>query len=306
MASVVQRINKENLSNAKGGLVKPPPWLPENVQYETVMGSMAYGVSSDSSDMDVYGFCIPKKDSIFPHLAGHIQGFGKKPEVFEQWQQHHIQDPSAGKEYDVTIYSIVKYFQLCMENNPNMIDSLFTPQNCVLHLSPIANMVRENRKLFLHKGAWHKFKGYAYSQLHKAEIKNPQPGSKRYEVYQKYGFDTKFCYHVVRLMGEVEQILTEGDLDLQNNREQLKAIRRGEVHIDEVKDYFTNKEKSLEKLYNESKLQYSPDEPRIRQLLVDCLEMHYGSLEDAVVNVDQAVLALREINEVIIKNQRLL
>ena len=28
-------------------------------------------------------------------------------------------------------------------------------------------MIRDARRLFLHKGAWWKFKGYAYSQLHK-------------------------------------------------------------------------------------------------------------------------------------------
>jgi len=306
MASIVKKISENNLKNINGGLVKPPSWLPENVVYETIIGSMAYGVSSDSSDMDVYGFCIPKKNFIFPHLSGHIRGFGKKPQGFDQWQEHHIQDPSAGKEYDVTIYSIVKYFQLCMENNPNMIDSLFTPQNCVLHMTPIANMVRENRKIFLHKGCFFKLKGYAYSQLHKAEIKNPKEGSKRWKTYQKYGMDTKFCYHVVRLLGQCEQILTDHDLDLQRNNEHLKAIRRGEVSFEEIKRYFNDKENSLEKLYSESKLQHSPDEPRIKQLLIDCLEQHYGSLKDAVVNVDQAVLALREINEVILKNQRLL
>ena len=26
------------------GLVKPPRWLPGNVQYETIMGSVAYGI----------------------------------------------------------------------------------------------------------------------------------------------------------------------------------------------------------------------------------------------------------------------
>jgi len=130
--------------------------------------------------------------------------------------------------------------------------------------------------------------------------------SSRVEMVKEHGVDTKFLYHTVRLINECEQILSEHDLDLQKNNEQLKAIRKGEVSFEHIKNWFNEKEISLEKLYNESKLQYSPDEPRIRQLLVDCLEMHYGSLEDAVVNVDQAVLALREINEVIIKNQRLL
>ena len=37
-----------------GGKLHPPSWLPDNLCYETMMGSVAYGVSSDTSDVDVY------------------------------------------------------------------------------------------------------------------------------------------------------------------------------------------------------------------------------------------------------------
>jgi predicted nucleotidyltransferase len=65
---------------ADRGLVRPPRWLPAKVQYETIMGSVAYGVSSDTSDVDVYGWAIPPRDNVFP-------------------------------------FGIVKFFQLAMENN---------------------------------------------------------------------------------------------------------------------------------------------------------------------------------------------
>ena len=126
-----------------------------------------------------------------------------------------------------------------MDNNPNMIDSLFTPRTCVLSCSKIGEMVRENRKLFLHKGSWHKFKGYAYSQMNKMRVKDPDQDSRRYEMVQKYGYDVKFAYHIVRLLDEVEQIMTEGDIDLMRNREQLKSIRRGEWEIEDIEEYFT-------------------------------------------------------------------
>ena len=75
----------------KSELISPPKFLENSVQYETIMGSMAYGVSGDSSDIDIYGFCIPKKDMIFPHLKGEILGFGRQTKRFEQYQQHGIQ-----------------------------------------------------------------------------------------------------------------------------------------------------------------------------------------------------------------------
>ena len=277
------------------GLIKPPRWLPGNVQYETIMGSVAYGVSSDTSDVDVYGWAIPPKDDLFPHLRGEVPGFGTPRPRFEQYQEHHVQDRDAlaghGRTYDLTIYGIVKFFNLAMENNPNVIDSLFTPVNCVLHSTRVGNLVRENRRLFLHKGAWPKFKGYAYSQLHKLTIKAPQ--GKRAELVEKHGFDTKFAYHVVRLLTEVEMILMEQDIDLQRNNEQLKAIRRGEWTEERLRQWCADKESHLERAYAESTLRTTPDEPKIRALLLNCLEDHYGSLEGCVVNPDRAVEALR-------------
>ena len=96
------------------------------------------------------------------------------------------------------------------------------------------------------------------------------------------GYSTKFMYHVVRLLSECEQILIEENLDLQRNREQLKSIRRGEWSLEQIEQYFADKEKQLEELYIKSTLQHKPDEAKIKALLLECLEMHYGSLEKAV------------------------
>src|SRR3954451_5519232 len=107
MANVVLELEQKKL-------VSPPKWLGANVHYLTIMGSVAYGVSNDTSDMDVYGFCIPPKEVIFPHLAGEIIGFGTQKKRFNQWQQHHVNDASAlaghGREYDLTVYNVVDYF----------------------------------------------------------------------------------------------------------------------------------------------------------------------------------------------------
>jgi predicted nucleotidyltransferase len=282
---------------ADQGLIKPPRWLPGNIQYETIMGSVAYGVSSDTSDLDIYGWAIPPREEIFPHLRGEILGFGKSGSRFEVYQEHHVQDRDAlaghGRMYDLTIFGIVKFFNLAMENNPNIIDSLFTPTTCVLHSTRAGNLVRESRKRFLHKGAWPKFKGYAYSQLHKMAVKTPQ--GKRAELVAQHGFDTKFGYHVVRLIGEVEQILMEGDIDLQRNNEPLKAIRRGEWTEARLRQWFAEKESHLERVYAESTLRAVPDEDGIKALLVNCLEEHYGSLEGCVVDPDRGLVALRNI-----------
>ena len=299
--SVVLRLTEK-------GIARPPKFLPANTHYETVMGSVAYGVSGDSSDMDVYGFCIPPKDEIFPHLRGEVIGFGSPAPRFSQYQQHHLQDADAlagaGRDYDLTIYNIVDYLQLVMKNNPNIIDSLFTPDTCVLHITRIGQMVRDARQSFLHKGCWHTFKGYAYQQITK--MAGHERTGKRKEVVERFGFDVKFAYHVVRLLNEVEQILTEGDLDLTRNREQLKSIRRGEWTELQVREYFTKKASELETLYQNSALPWGPDEAKVKQLLLACLEEHYGSLEKCIINPDEATTALREMAAVVAKYSRLI
>ena len=291
---LLKRLNKEKLIN-------PPKFLLDNTAYLTMMGSVAYGVADIDSDVDLYGFCIPPKEHLFPHLAGEVRGFGKQVEPFQQYQKHHINDKSTGKEYDITVYSIVKFFNLCMQCNPNMVDALFTRRNLVIHSTPLAELVRENRKLFLHKGAYKKFKSYAFSQLHKAKIKKPKEGSSREEDYKEHGYSTKFVYHLVRLLDEIEQILITHDLDLMRNKEQLKAIRRGEWTLKQAESYFEEREHTLDKIYTESSLREFPAEDELKTLLLRCLEEHYGSLEKVIIPESSLLQDLKRISDVVSK-----
>ncbi len=281
MSSTIQRLTEQ-------GHIIPPSWLPDNVRYETIMGSHCYGVSTADSDWDIVGFCVPPKDIVFPHLAGVVQGFGQQVQKFVCYQKHHVRVGIL--TYDLNSYNIVHYFHLCMQNNPNMIDSLFVPRECIIHASKISEMVREKRKMFLHKGAWHRFKGYAYAQLCK----------------MKLSYDVKFAYHLVRLLGEIEQILAEGDIDLRRNREHLKAIRRGDVSEADIRQWAAEKEHTLERLYETSSLPWRPDEDAIKQLLLNCLEEHYGSLEGCVVTDMAPVLVLRQMADILDKNRSLI
>jgi len=288
-------------------LIKPPEWLLSNTCYLSIVGSVAYGAAdtNHNSDLDLYGWCIPKKDVVFPHTVGIVKDFGWQGEEFSQWQQHHVFDKDSlggrGREYDFQIFNIVKYFNLLMENNPTVIDSLFTPRECVVHCTEVGNIVRDNRKLFLSKRCWAKYKGYAMSQLHKMAGHNRS--GKRKEVQEKYGFDLKFALHVVRLLYEAEMILQEGDLDLRRHNEHLKAIRRGELTEVEIRKWATEKEFQLEKVYFNSLLPEKPDEGVIKNLLLNCLEMHYGKLDNIIINPDKNYDILKQIKKLIGDNE---
>jgi hypothetical protein len=75
--------------------------------------------------------------------------------------------------------------------------------------------------------------------------------------------------------------MSTGDLDLEESKEQLKDIRKGNWTQAKVIEYFEWKEKALEELYNDTKeIPYKPRTEEIRDLLFKCLEMHFTSIRD--------------------------
>jgi len=127
--------------NAKGGV----PWLPKRTVYLTKHGSHAYGTSLPTSDLDLRGIAIPPKE----YLLGYVKGF-------EQAKQD---DP------DFVVFGIQKFFTMASDCNPNALEIIFTDPSDHLVVTPIAERLFENRKLFLSRRTKHTFAGYAHSQL---------------------------------------------------------------------------------------------------------------------------------------------
>ena len=271
-----------------------PKWMKDSIQYECLMGSYAYGLHTKESDKDIYGFCIPTKVILFPHqIGGHIEGFGRRPQGFEQFQKCY-------DDVDFTIFGIVKYFDLCLHNNPNVIDSLFVPDSCICQMTKIGQLVRDNRRKFLCSKLWHTYKGYAYSQLRKLKNKDPNSG-KRKDLIEKYGFDTKFAYHIVRLVDYAEQLLQFGDMDIQRDKERWKSIRAGEWTLNQIEEHFYEKEKSLQVLYEKTSLPHDMQYEPIKELLLNCLEHHYGSLDKMVSRENKSDIILNELQQLLNK-----
>ena len=123
-------------------------WNPEKyLIFETLTGSRLYGTFTEHSDYDYRGICIPPAwvtSSLF-------QNFEQKDSGFE--------------EPDRVIYSMSKFFKLCADANPNIIELLFTPENCWRYISTAGRWIIQNRDVFLSKKIRYTFSGYAYSQL---------------------------------------------------------------------------------------------------------------------------------------------
>ena len=90
--------------------------------------------------------------------------------------------------------------------------------------------------------------------------------------------------HRVRSGNNSNGLYEGGEVVLDRDGALYHSIRAGEWNEVRIVRWFEDKERSLERLYGESALPHEADEETLRRLLLECLEMHYGSLAAAVAD----------------------
>jgi predicted nucleotidyltransferase len=140
-------------------------WLKDNLVYLTVHGSRAYGLATESSDVDVKGICIPP-DEVENDLFQHFEQAENHPDV--EVQCAYLKNPKNPK-LESTVYSLRKFFILAANINPNIIELLWTHESDRLMYHKSISSLFEHRDLFLSSKAKFTFSGYAFAQAAKIE-----------------------------------------------------------------------------------------------------------------------------------------
>lgn len=249
-------------------VIEVPKFVIDGCAYLVKMGSEAYGVSTNKSDIDVYGFTVPPLDMVYPERAGYIPEFGTQPELFKQFQIDHVL--YNDNEYDFTVYNIVKFFEILRTGNPNIVETLFVPDRCVIYTSEIAEYVRSVRKMFLTKQYLYKTISYAVTQFNKIKTKNSN-NEKRQILIQKFGYDTKFAYHCCRCILQAEYVVKHNDLNLEVNAEFLIKVRQGIFTFAQLDDWKNEKLSYYDNMVKESSLPETTDEAVVKDILLKCL-----------------------------------
>ncbi len=113
--------------------------------FECISGSKAYGTNLPTSDTDIKGvFVLPEED------------------YFGLNYTEQISDESN----DVVYYELKRFIELLYRNNPNLLELLNSPADCVLYRHPVMDQVKP--ELFLSKLCKDTFAGYAMTQVRKA------------------------------------------------------------------------------------------------------------------------------------------
>ena len=141
-----------------------------------ISGSQAYGLALPHSDTDIKGvFILPKNE--FYGLT--------------------YVDQINNETNDIMYYEIKKFVELLLKNNPNILELLSTPEDCVLYRHAVMNLLKP--EMFLSRLCNQTFGQYAYAQIKKArglnkKILNP--------LDRKRKTILDFC-HVVKGQGSV-------------------------------------------------------------------------------------------------------
>lgn len=240
--------------------------LPDNMQWlknRTILltrtGSHAYGTNTPESDEDYRGVCIPP------------------PEYYLGLKSINEYNTSGGKNFvtngpediDITVTHINKFVRDALNGVPNNLDILFCRDEDIIYIDDFGKELRAMKKNFLSKALKHKFCGYAHAQKHKLIIKKGN-GTGRQELVEKYGYDTKFAMHAVRLLTSVIEILETHDYQTyRQNREWLLEIRNGKYTLEEIFEILDELEARVEELYVTSDLPEHCDYNKINDWLID-------------------------------------
>jgi predicted nucleotidyltransferase len=212
--------------------------LESFIIYRCVIGSRAYGLDTDESDTDRRGIYLAPAE-----LQWSLFG---APEQFE--------DNSAQSCY----WELQKFLALALRANPNILECLYSP--VVEKVTELGSELLASREAFLSQMIFQTFNGYAMSQFKKIEQDIRNTGEIKW----------KHAMHLLRLLLTGAGALREGRVPVrvENHRDRLLAVKRGEIEWSDVNDWRKELHRDFEKALAETKLPERPDYERANELLI--------------------------------------
>ena len=127
------------------------------------------------------------------------------------------------------------------------------------------------------KGSWYAFeKGADVEECIKTVDKQLLAYGRHLEQVKRLGYDPKFICHVVRLLDEGIQLLTEGRINLPlDNAQHVRDIKMGKYELPEILRWIEDREKLIEVAYVNCKLPNTPDMEAINKLQIQILDNYY-------------------------------
>ena len=175
-------------------------------------------------------------------------------------------------DLDLVTHSLRKFCRLAAKGNPTMQLPLFVPESAIVEVNPLGRELIAKRSMFLSRECGKAFLGHMMAQ--KARLAGDAGGrhGSRPDLVAKYGFDTKYAGHIVRLGYQGLELMTTGHLSLPMRAEHCEdvlAIRTGKWTLERVLSRAGELERDLRDSLDTGPLPKRPDEDAINEFLSD-------------------------------------
>lgn len=205
---------------------------------QAIGGSHAYGLDTESSDVDRYGVFVEPLSSVI--------------------SLKHFTESIVTNDPDVSLHEVGKFVRLAAQGNPTILDQLFMPEYEIMTWE--GERLVKFRGLFLSKRIYKSYGGYAIDQVRR--LNNRDDGSFSSEHRNRYEKHARHCF---RLLQQGRQLLETGNLNVRvDNREELFEI--GKLPPSDLMTRFETEFKKFDQI--ETKLPDLPDYDKINDLLL--------------------------------------
>jgi len=200
--SIRKHFQKEGLEETRGLLEELN--LYDYVIYRCVVGSRAFGLDDDNSDIDRRGIYLPSAEL--------------------HWSLYGVPEQLENDATQECYWELQKFLVLALKANPNVLECLYTP--LVELATPIAEELLNIKEIFLSQLIYQTYNGYVMSQFKKMEQDFRAVGQVR----------LKHAMHLIRLLLSGITVLKEGfvPVKVEQYRQELLAIKYGKMPWEEV------------------------------------------------------------------------
>lgn len=231
-----------------------------------VIGSTCHGTAIDGQDdRDEMGVFVETREMVCGLSPCDHYIYRDRPEGVR----------SQPGDLDLTMYSVRKFCRLATQGNPSVIVLLWLPS--YITMTPLGAGLVRLRDAFISRESGKRFLGYLVSQKMKLTGERSKTVN-RPELVAKYGFDTKFAMHALRLGFEGCELLSTGRLTLpvaEPNLTILRDVRMGRIPFADTLRLIEETESKLRALVD--LCQQEADIDRINAFLVDCHQRHWSA-----------------------------
>ena len=241
-----------------------------NTILRCTVGSALHGLSvAGTDDRDEMGVCLEPQE--------YVVGLRN----FEQWTFRTQPEGarSGPGDLDLTIYSLRKWARLALGGNPTIMLLLFAPRDQCSVYELEGEWLQRHAAWFASKRVLRSFLGYMHQQKERLLGERGQMRVKRPELVERYGFDTKYAGHVVRLGLQGLEYASTAGLTLpmvEADRDVILGVRTGEYTFSQTMDLIDDLESRLLMQYEKSMLPDEPAREKVDRFLIECYQRRWA------------------------------